>query len=369
MSLLDAIFWLLIILVAVLAYSIESGLSARHRTVILSSILSATVAAIYMMFLVEDDSEFATPDPVEQEGGKKKLKGMSGIDTGDGESDLEVEQSDPARTLRDRLKRYKDMEKLLLPGGFRDCPKCPLMTLILEGEVVVGSPADERGRRSNEGPQKVVRFNTPFTVSRYEIKFGEFAEFVRDSRHRPADGCYVNGSYSTEHNWQKPGYEQRTADHPVVCISYQDAGKYAEWLTKKTKRTYKLLSESEWAYVARAGTITPYWTGREITEDQANFAIKFKRTLEGGTFRDNEFKLFDVSGNVWEMVEDCWMEDLEKMPSSGVANLAEGNCTMSAIRGGGWESPIEQLRIAFRQPLPRTQALNTVGIRLAREIK
>jgi len=234
--------------------------------------------------------------------------------------------------------------------------------------VIIGSPADEPNRRANEGPQKVVRIGRSFAISRYEIQYRECAAVIRSTRHAVRASCLVNGKPSGA-TWQRPGFEQKSGDHPVVCVSWNDASAYAAWLTKKTDRTYRLLSESEWAYAARAGTATAYITGKDIASAHANFGGTQGGTSKGGSFSDNAFKIFDMIGNVSELVEDCWSDDLSQVPASGVSERGRGDCTRSPVRGGGWNASKPQLRSAYRMPMGRDQASNSVGIRLARELK
>lgn len=364
MSTFDIIFWLLIVLIGVLAYTIESGLSARHRPLVFSSILSATLAVIYMMFIVEDNSEFGTGKRAPK-AEKQKLQVAASRDGDGGLPEAEVTEEAGPDSL-ESVSRYEDGAKLNKVGGFRDCPQCPLMTVISQGSVIIGSPADEPNRRTNEGPQKVVRISRAFAISRYEIQYREFAAFVRDTRHTVRATCQVDGKPSAV-TWQRPGFEQKTDDHPVVCISRNDVNAYAAWLSKKTERTYRLLSESEWEFAARADTATPYVTGKTITKEQANFSAT--GTTKSGSFQDNAFKVFDMAGNVWEMVDDCWSDTLTYVPSSGVSERGQGDCSRSPVRGGGWTSPEIELRSAYRRPMGHNEASNTVGIRLARELK
>ncbi len=370
MSTFDIVFWLLIVIIAVLAYTIESGLSQRHRTLVFSSILSATLAVVYMMFLVEDNSSFGTgTPPPKKETQKKKVVAVNM--GGDGTMmQQEVEVVEVAPKPEDSGLRYEDSRLLKTPGGFRDCPECPLMIMIPAGEFIIGSPGSEAGRRSNESPQKSISFARPFTISRYEIQFRQFAAFVKDSAYKAVTPCRANGEEGIgKVDWQEPGVKQPTAEHPVVCLSWYDATAYAKWLSEKTDRRYRLPSEAEWEYVARAGTVTPYWFGADITPERANFGKQHGGTTPAGKFDDNPFEVFDVNGNVWEMTEDCWGDTLRRVPVSGVSELGAGDCARSPLRGGGWASDKRQVRSAYRRAMYRNEARNTVGFRLVREIK
>jgi len=369
MTAFDIIFWLLILLIMVLAYVIESGLSTRHRTLVLSSILSATGAAILMMFLVEDNSKFGVAGGSDQQAGEKEKTQVVAMPMGQGDGlpEVEVIEGGEQRDYVEAESRYEDGPLLKKPGGFRDCPACPLMTTIPAGEFLMGSSADEPGRRTSEVPQTVVRFKRPFAISRYEIGYGEFAAFVRLESYYVQAKCTAPDGSSL--SWLKPGVEQATAQHPVVCISRRDVEAYAKWLSTQSDRVYRLPSEAEWEYAARAGTSTPYWTGTSVDTNQANFNSVAGGTTSGGKYDENAFKLFDTAGNVWEMTADCWHDYLTKVPESGVADLVNGDCLRNALRGGAWNSSITTLRSAYRHPMGRSQAFNTVGFRIVREIK
>ena len=204
-------------------------------------------------------------------------------------------------------------------------------------------------------------------MSRYEINYGEFAAFVRLTSYYVQATCRAPDGSAL--SWLKPGVEQATEQHPVVCISRRDVEAYSKWLTEQTDRIYRLPSEAEWEYAARAGTATPYWTGATLDATQANFERAANGTTAGGKYDENGFKLFDTAGNVWEMTADCWNDYLTNVPESGVADLGNGDCMRNAIRGGAWNSSVTTLRSAYRHPLGRTEAFNTVGFRLVREIK
>jgi formylglycine-generating enzyme required for sulfatase activity len=144
----------------------------------------------------------------------------------------------------------------------------------------------------------------------------------------------------------------------VIAVSWDDAKSYVAWLSKKTGKTYRLLSEAEWEYAARAGTTTPFSTGRTITTDQANFngdhtyngsrkGQNRQKTVSVGSFPANGFGLHDMHGNVFEYVEDCWNEGYNGAPSDGRAWTA-GNCGQRVLRSGSWIFPPVFLRSAFR---------------------
>ena len=206
---------------------------------------------------------------------------------------------------------------------FRDCPHCPEMVVVPSGSFMMGSPFSEEGRDSNEGPRHRVTIGSPFAVGVYEVTFNEWDACAS------AGGC---GSY-------RPGGWGR-GRRPVVNVSWDDARSYVRWLSRETGEAYRLLSESEWEYVARAGTVTRYWWGDNIGRNRANCGVcgsswDNERTAPAGSFAANGFGLHDVHGNVWEWVQDCWSDSYAGTPSDGRA-WEGGNCSGHVLRGGSW---------------------------------
>ena len=238
---------------------------------------------------------------------------------------------------------------------FRDCTECPLMVVVPAGKFLMGSPKSEQGRDNDEGPVHLVTIARPFAVGVYEVTRGEYRRFVDQTGHEVQNTCSVvqlgvmlpvPGK-----NTLDPGFDQTDA-HPVVCVTWKDAKAYVHWLSKRTGKEYRLLSEAEWEYVARAGTSTAYWWGDLIGRNRASCRgcgsrWDGKQTAPVGSFRANAFGLHDVHGNVWEWVEDCRNESYPEAPSDGSA-WQSGDCDRRARRGGGWGSKPRFLRSANR---------------------
>ena len=165
---------------------------------------------------------------------------------------------------------------------FRDCPECPELVVVAAGTYEMGSPLGEEGRRDNEGPVHRVEIGEPFAVGVYEVTVGEFGQFVEETRHS-AEGCGIWGDTWKKipgWSWRRPGFDQ-SERHPAACVNWEDAQAFARWLSRKTGKGYRLLSESEWEYVARGGTRTPwYWGGSEV--DQCRHGNGADETLERG---------------------------------------------------------------------------------------
>ena len=137
----------------------------------------------------------------------------------------------------------------------------------------MGSPAHEPGREPGEGPQHQVTIAQPFAVSRFTVTLGEYETFVSETDHAMDKGCYTFvGTWKLDNakDFRTPGFSQSDS-HPVVCVSWDDATAYAQWLAQRTGKNYRLLTEAEFEYVASAGSRTPFWWGPALTPDQANY--------------------------------------------------------------------------------------------------
>ena len=221
---------------------------------------------------------------------------------------------------------------------FRDCAGCPEMVVVPSGNFMMGSPESEEGRHDSEGPVHEVTFERPFAVGVYEVTFGEWDACVSGG------GC---GGYRPEDHGLDRGR------FPVLYVNWEDAKAYVEWLSRKTGYKYRLLSESEWEYVARAGTTTRYWWGDEIGRNRLNCydthdcGDSYERRAPVGSFSANPFGLYDMHGNVLELVEDCWNETYHGAPVDGSA-WESGNCEARVLRGGMWYSMPRHNRSAWR---------------------
>ena len=259
---------------------------------------------------------------------------------------------------------------------FLDCPGCPEMVVVPAGSFLMGSPESEEGRHDDEGPVHRVTMARPFAVGVHEVTRGEFARFAESATARSRGmerlmmrgACYgYEGGEWEEHpdrHWRNPGFSQTDA-HPVVCVSWEDARAYVRWLSDETGEAYRLLSESEWEYVARAGTTGPYHFGSSLSPSQANYGESRGGTAPVGSYPANAFRLHDVHGNVSEWVEDCWNGGYRGAPADGSA-WESGDCSRRVLRGGSWDDSPGALRSALRFGSPTGLRYNGVGFRVAR---
>jgi formylglycine-generating enzyme required for sulfatase activity len=280
--------------------------------------------------------------------------------------------------------------RCLKPGSgktewFKDCPGCPEMVVVPAGQFMMGSPGSEAQREDAE-LQVHVAIPRPFAVARYAVTRGEFASFMRSSAHKIEGDCLVAVSWEANAwkpgpgvSWRSPGFEQNDR-HPVVCVNWEDAKAFAAWVSKKTGMAYRLLSESEREYVARAGTSTPFWWGASISPDQANYQASLlpyrgggatgefrKATVAVDSFGLNPWGLFQVHGNVYEWTEDCWNETNHGNPANGQARTT-GDCSRRVRRGGSWINYPQFLRAAIRRSDRLTARAYNFGFRLARTL-
>lgn len=238
------------------------------------------------------------------------------------------------------------------PGRrFRDCDACPEMIEVPIGSYVMGSIGEEVGGFVDEWPTHRVRIRYRLAVGVYEVTFGEW------------DACVVAGAcdrnVADDEGW---GRGRRP-----VNVSWENAQKFLEWLGTETGEEYRLPSEAEWEYVARAGTTTRYHFGDEISKRQANYGGNVDKAVLVGSYPANAFGLHDVHGNVWEWVADCWNDSYFDAPSDGSAWMT-GDCGQRVVRGGSWVNDAGTLRSALRYSLENGYWSNGVGFRVARTI-
>ena len=245
----------------------------------------------------------------------------------------------------------------LKPGeSFRDCDACPEMVVIPPSSFTMGSPDNEAGRSPDEGPQHRVTITRAFAAGKYEVTFEQWDACVTEGgcQHKPDDA-----------NWGR-------GRQPVMRVSWNDAQEYVAWLSKKTGKAYRLLSEAEWEYAARGGTTTRYPWGDDPGIKLANFKDSGsqwsgKQAAPVGSFAANRYGLYDMSGNVWEWTLDCWNENYVGAPVDGKA-WESGDCLRRVVRGGSWVFFPQLARVAVRGRLEPADRFSYLGFRLARTL-
>lgn len=272
-------------------------------------------------------------------------------------------------------------QRCLQPGageGFKDCPDCPDMVIVPAGSFMMGAAPDEEVATERED-QVRVSIARPFAVGRFAVTRGEFAAFVAATSHTTVGVCHriSESGRGTDRHWRAPGFAQHDR-HPVVCVSWNDATAYAAWISSLTGKNYRLLSEAEREYATRAGSITPFWWGRTISTDQANYNGNYayaggakgewrKATVPVDSFIANPWGLYNVHGNVWEWMEDCWNGKNAGNPGDGTAR-STGDCSLRVVRGASLNNAPHTLRSARREREPLVNCVDSIGFRVARSL-
>jgi formylglycine-generating enzyme required for sulfatase activity len=266
--------------------------------------------------------------------------------------DEEAARRDPALSIKPASGHsFRDR----LANG-EPCPACPEMVVAPAGTFTMGSPPSEPGRYTDE-EQVRVTIARPFAVGKFAVTFDQWDACVADR------GC--NGYRPEDEGWGR-------GNRPVINVNWDDAKAYAAWLSRKTGKTYRLLSETEREYVTRAGTTTPFWWGSSITPNQANYNGgpngEFRnRTVRVDSFEANPWGLFNVHGNVWDWTEDCWNDSNQGNPGNGNARTT-GDYGWRVVRGGSWGVVPQVLRAALRLRSSSDGRSSDVGFRLARTL-
>ena len=239
---------------------------------------------------------------------------------------------------------------------FRECTDCPVMVAVPAGSFTMGSPRSEAGRFDAEGPQHPVSVRA-FALGKYDITNEEYLTFLRATGYQPAPCDRILGMV-----WRSPGHglayppgEVAPPRVPATCLNWRDAEAYIAWLNTKARgpgNPYRLPTEAEWEYAARAGTTTARWWGEAIGSDNANCngcGSKWdgREIAEVGGFKPNGFGLYDMLGNVWQWTADCWNESYVGAPRDGSA-WRSGDCSKRVLRGGSWSNVPAFIRAATR---------------------
>ena len=246
------------------------------------------------------------------------------------------------------------------PGtSFRDCPECPEMIVVPAGRFMMGASASaaagmtggarHHAKWERERPRHPVTIDRPFAPGTFKVTRGDYAAFVRETRYDDIEACYRwNGrrlALAIGTDWRDPGFAQTDRD-PVVCVSWHDARAYAYWLSLKTGKRYRLLSEAEWEYVARSETMT--------TADARD--------------RPNGFGVHEMFGGVGEWLWDCWHDTYDGAPSDGRVWTAEGRCNDRVLRGGSPYSGPQPFHPSSRGRFKPFLRSVDIGFRVARTL-
>ena len=284
--------------------------------------------------------------------------------------------------------------------SFRDCSKgCPEMAVVKQGKFTMGAPAGEEARenlpdefRGLSVPQHLINIQHEFAIGKFDVTREEYAQFVAETNRPDPDSCYGPDESGRESdkkgvNWHSPGFPQ-TGKDPVVCVNWDDAQAYVAWLSAKAGHVYRLPTEAEWEYAARAGTTTARYGSDNPAEfcrytnvgdldyseqhpgdDRVNRACRdgYAFTSPVGSFPPNQFGLYDMLGNVMDWTEDCWNANYSGAPADGTA-WHSGDCGRRVVRGGSWDADLSVVRAAHRRGILTSKRVTSFGFRVARAL-
>lgn len=273
---------------------------------------------------------------------------------------------------------------------FKDCADCPEMVVIPAGAFLIGSPAGEAGRAADEGPQREVHFAAPFAMARTEVTRLQYQAFLAETGRAVRGGCITDRrkpfdwESDEQTDFNDPGYRQGD-DEPAVCVNWFEATAFVDWLNRRTRGGYRLPTEAEWEYAARAGTTTAYFWGPLVDEgcrymngtDQTardkyplieHMACRdgFLNTAPVASFLPNKFGLYDMTGNVGEWTLDCATSDYSGL--RGPAPATDGDCSKRMVRGGSWGTIPRQQRSAERIRYAPDARDDSLGFRVMKDL-
>jgi formylglycine-generating enzyme required for sulfatase activity len=280
----------------------------------------------------------------------------------------------------------------------QDCADCPALVVLPAGRFMMGSPFDEPGHNEDESPLHPVAI-AAFAIGRTHVTRAQFRSFVDATGYQVERDCVqqagrvVPGQLPSVRggaSWDDPGFTQTDSD-PVVCVSHADAEAYARWLSRASGHAYRLPSEAEWEYAARAGTTTSRWwgdsrqgacasanvldqsyvesfaDGTPPPQDMFQCRDGYAATAPAASFRPNPFGLYDMLGNARQWVADCYRRGYAGAPADGRAWVMD-TCEFRINRGGAWSSPPLLVRSAQRHGDGPAYRSSLIGFRVARTI-
>ncbi|MBI3710378.1 MAG: formylglycine-generating enzyme family protein [Proteobacteria bacterium] len=278
---------------------------------------------------------------------------------------------------------------------FRDCEDCPEMVVIPPGRFAMGTDPAETARdgvpdefANRERPRHPVVVKAALAVGKYHVTRGEYARFVKAAGYAGGLGCYFWSGDEVKSDpgtsWRDPSFPQTDRD-PVVCVNWYDARAYAAWLARTTGKDYRLLTEAEWEYAARGGTTTSrpwgddanagcrYANGADLEMKKifSNRSVAHCRdgyvfTSPAGSFEPNAFGLYDMLGNAWQWVEDCFHANYADAPGDAAIAVEGGDCSQRAVRGGSWNNSPGYIRAGVRDGVGTGNRDSFNGFRVAR---
>lgn len=360
----------------------ESAINGRHRAPLLIAgfIAAACAGAIALWFALTPRARIAPTTPVPSQQTASTQPAPPPIPVSPVPNAPPPAQQSPAPAQQPaapipspgKLSPFKvelltqARERALQPNdSFKECAACPVMTVIAPGTFNMGSPTTELGRAGSESPQHQVTIGHKFAFGRFSVTFEEWDACVADG------GC--NGYTPADQGWGR-------GTRPVINVSWNQANVYLAWLSRKTGKPYRLPTEAEREYAARAGTTTPFWWGSSITSEQANYNGTYTYGDDGvrgelrgqsvpvDSFLPNPWGLFQMHGNVSEWTQDCWHDNYYTDPPADGSAWTFPDCKLRVRRGGSIGSPPQVLRSAARLSGPQDKGQPFISFRVVRPL-
>lgn len=233
---------------------------------------------------------------------------------------------------------------------FRDCSDCPELVLIPPGYVQIGAEPNDQLAGPEEKPGRNVGFANPFAIGRFEVTIAEFSTFLK-STGRTMPACSRSSSPPAE----------RHDRHPITCVSWREAEAYVTWLSVRTGRIYRLPSEAEWEYAARANRNTERPAARGVRAEAS--------AITPGRGGSNKFGVYDMMSSPAEFAADCWVPNLARLSSDGRATIDTGGCNIRTLRGALPREPASAHRLSARRPHAQDERERGIGFRVARDVR
>lgn len=264
---------------------------------------------------------------------------------------------------------YRNYERT----GMNSC--FPEMVVLPSGVFTMGSDETELGHLPVEAPKHTVVISESFAIAKHAVTVDQFADFVLNSGHQIHQSCQIwhEGAWVERSGpVMNPGFEQE-GDHPAVCVSWASAQAYAAWMSTISGKAYRLPTEAEWEYAARAGTKTRYWWGDSADLQKANYNCSAAPPREGtvsvNCFEPNPWGLYQMHGNVWEWVADYWKPSYVDASRDGTAHATLDSSAKRVLRGGSWRNGPNGIRSARRHAARTDFRRGDVGFRMARTLR
>lgn len=346
---------LFLLTAVLLLYASGRSTLIRRRVAAIAALLSVGGAdtLLLLSYAGEPAIAYERPGAIKRKGGGERgyfafeQDGSHGHETTRGGSDGSL--------MAAVFNATDDKAMSALGRSFGRCVGCPEMVTIRPGFFRMGAAPDDTAATNAERPTRMIGFGAPWAVARKEVTVGQYALFLEATGHLPPTCAEVA--------------HDKEADLPVTCVSWRDAEAYVAWLARETRRPFRLPTEAEWEYVARAGATSPYSTGEHLTKGAANIERADGLVVPVGSYAANGYGVHDTHGNAAELVGGCWTASPALLPGDGRTPSYSPACTSRVLRDAGAGEHASMTRLSARRPIDPDARLPGVGFRVAADLK